>query len=69
MIINPVLKEKDESQKRLNEKANNDLHTYFKNSHCNVSVMAKKYELHLKYTERKGGYLTPMKDELLSNVL
>ncbi len=69
MIINPILKEKYDSQKRLNEKANNDLHSYFKNSHRNVSVMAKKYGLQLKFTEKKGGYLKPTKEELAENVL
>lgn len=63
MIINPILKEKYDSQKRLNEKANNDLRTYFKNSHRNVSEMAKKYGLKLKFTKKKGGYLKPIKED------
>lgn len=54
MFTNPILKEKYDSQKRLNEKANGDLHTYFKNSQRNVSAMAKKYGLRLKFTEKKG---------------
>lgn len=56
-MINPVLKEKYDSQKRLNEKANDDLRTYFINSHRNVSTMATKYGLQLKFAEKKGGYL------------
>ena len=55
MIINPILKEKYDSQKRLNKKANNDLRAYFKNSHRNVSEMAEKYGLQLKFTEKRGG--------------
>ena len=68
MVINPILREKYDSQKRLNEKANDDLRTYFKNSHRNVSAMAKKYGLRLKFTEEKGGYLKPIKDELAEKV-
>ncbi len=69
MIINPILKEKYDSQKRLNKKANNDIHAYFKNSHRNVSEMAEKYGLQLKFTERKGGYLKPIKEDLAKNTL
>lgn len=67
MIINPILKEKYDSQKRLNKKANNDLRTYFKNSHRNVSEMAEKYGLQLKFTAKKGGYLKPIKEGLAKN--
>lgn len=68
MIINPILKEKYDSQKRLNEKAKNNLRTYFKNSHRNVSRMAKKFGLQLKFTEKKGGYLQSIKGKLSENV-
>lgn len=61
MITNPILKEKYNSQKRLNEKANNDLRTYFINSHRNVSEMAKKYGFKLKFIDKTGGYLKPLK--------
>lgn len=61
MITNPILKEKYNSQKRLNEKANNDLRTYFINSHRNVSEMAKKYGFKLKFADKTGGYLKPLK--------
>jgi hypothetical protein len=69
MIINPILKEKYDSQKRLNEMANNDLRTYYQNSHSNVIEMAKKYGLELKFTEKKGGYLKSIKEELVENIL
>lgn len=67
MIINPILKEKYDSQERLNKKANNDLRAYFKNSHRNVSEMAEKYGLQLKFTEKKGGCLKPIKEGLAKN--
>ncbi len=69
MIINPILKEKYDSQKRLNKKANNDLRAYFNNSHRNVSDMAETYGLQLKFTEKKGGYLKPMKEDLVKSAL
>ena len=69
MITNSLLKEKHDAQKRLNEKANNDLRTYVKNSHFNVSEMANKYGLKLKFAEKKGGYLKPIEEELEGKVL
>ncbi len=69
MIINPILKEKYDSQKRLNKIANNNLRTYFENTHHNVSEMAEKYGLQLQFTEKKGGYIGPTKENLAKNTL
>ncbi len=69
MIINPILKEKYDSQKRLNIKANNNLRIYFKNTHHNVSEMAEKYGLQLQFTEKKGGYIELIKEDLAKNTL
>ena len=69
MIINSILKEKYDSQIRLNEKANDDLRTYFNNSHSNVATMAKEYGLKLRFTGKKGGYLRLIEENLTENIL
>lgn len=69
MVINPILKEKYDSQKKLNEKANNDLRTYVKNSHRNVSEIARKYGFKLKFADKSGGYLKSTEEEPAGNIV
>jgi hypothetical protein len=52
MIINHILKEKYNSQKRLNKKADNDLRKYIYNSDRNVAELVKKYNLQLKFSKK-----------------
>lgn len=65
MIDSPILKEKYNTQKRLNKKANDNLQSYYENSQRNVSDMVKKYGLKLSYSEKKGGYLKPINEGII----
>lgn len=63
MIESILLKEKYETQKRLDERANHDLKQYFRNAHHNVGEIAKKLGLDIRYGDIKGGFLTPVHEE------
>lgn len=63
MIESALLKEKYETQKRLDEQANHDLKQYFSNAHHNVGELAEKFGLTIRYGDIKGGFLTPVHEE------
>lgn len=63
MIESALLKEKLETQKRLDEQANHDLKQYFRNAHDNVKELAAKRGLDIQYGNIKGGFLTPVHEE------
>lgn len=63
MIESALLKEKYETQKRLDEWANHDLKQYFTNAHRNVEKLSKKFGLDIQYGDIKGGFLTPVHEE------
>ena len=63
MIESVLLKEKYETQKRLDERANHNLKQYFRNAHHNVEELAEKFGLDIRYGEIKGGFLTPVHEE------
>ena len=63
MIESALLKEKYETQKRLDKQANHDLKQYFRNAHHNVKELAEKLGLEIRYGDIKGGFLTPVHEE------
>jgi len=67
MIIDPILEEKYNAQKRLDEKANHDIEQYFENCHYNVLETAKKYGFTLQYGEINGGFIEPLDEEFILN--
>lgn len=63
MIGSALLKEKHETQKRLDEQANHDLKQYCRNAHHNVEELAEKLGFDIRYGDIKGGFLTPAHQE------
>lgn len=63
MTESALLKEKFETQKRLDAEANHDLKQYFKNAHHNVEELAKKFRVDIRYGNIKGGFLTPVHEK------
>lgn len=63
MIESALLKEKYETQKRLDEQANHDLRQYFRNAHCNVEELVEKYGFEIQYGDIKGSFFPSVREE------
>jgi len=68
MIESALLKEKYETQKRLDERANHDLKQYFRNAHQNVEELAEKFGFDILYGDIKGGFLTPVHEDSAATI-
>ncbi len=66
MIESVLLKEKYETQKRLDEQANHDLRQYFRNAHRNVEELVQKFGFEIQYGDIKGTFLTSVHEESAS---
>ncbi len=66
MIESALLREKYETQKRLDEQANHDLRQYFRNAHSNVEKLAEKFGFDIQYGDIKGAFMTPVHEESTS---